>query len=171
MAVHYRKGTAAGGLLKRSTGLMKIKHMDHVLDFRASLAADQEKELNRKIEAEVLEVTQQIRDILGDQAEYNSWWESAPEAGFLEAAKIKLNQLKTHSISPAGYVGREVPRLCPDCGLSFYVNQRGGKCPQLFCGCPNFHRTGCNQKLPFTAEIMYLIDMADAARRLQPAEF
>ena len=81
----------AGGSLKHSTGLMKIVHMRHVMDFREALITSQEREFVRQL----LETCQKIRDVMG-QEEYDAWWEATPEdnKGFEAAAKQKLQQLQ-----------------------------------------------------------------------------
>lgn len=95
MTHSYRRGSAAGGALKHSTGLMKIKHMDAVLAFRSDLEAAQAAEIERKRTAENAECAA-LRDLMiplmGHEA-YGAWWDAAPEDGFLVAARAKYAEL------------------------------------------------------------------------------
>lgn len=61
-------------------------------DFRDYLDAAQEKERKAR-EAHIAEVCQRIRDIIGDQAEYNAWWASTSNSRFTQEAEDKLAQL------------------------------------------------------------------------------
>jgi hypothetical protein len=63
-------------------------------ELRAELREIQEREAERKVTQETMEVCQKIADILGTRA-YRRWWKAAPDNGFLKYAKAKLAELTT----------------------------------------------------------------------------
>jgi len=102
MTHSYRRGSAAGGSLKRSTGLMKLKHMDAVVAFRSDLEAAQAAEIERQRAADNAECAA-LRDLMiplmGHEA-YGAWWDAAPEHGFLAAARAKYAELVAAQPAP-----------------------------------------------------------------------
>lgn len=149
--------------LKRATPRMKYVHMNHVMAFKEHLADHQAEERARKYQDEGMKICQDLRDLM-TQAEYDAWWETAPENGFFEAAHARLLQL---SVPPkhANYNHRNVPdRPCPKCGGLLIVRER--RMPQRdredfvtnFVGCANFETRGCSYTETFTHSTRAQID-------------
>jgi len=143
---------------------------------RAELFDTQLREMARKRKQETDETCQKIADILGTR-EYQLWWKSAPEKGFLRYVRETLARLRQGG--NVSYKDRHVPgHTCPHCGLVLTVNETAYKTTdpdhplyQRRLVCPSFFTNGCRYKEKWSLEIEALLIEADIQLASQPAEF